>query len=721
MRCSKCEFDNPAGMKFCGKCRTTLGVTCPNCSFENPPGFDFCGQCAAALQGDTGTAKPKSYQDKTVATVRVVTEGASPTLEGERKTVTALFADIKGSTELEQDLDPEEARAIVDPALKLMIDAARRYDGYIVQSTGDGIFALFGAPVAHEDHPQRALYAALRMQEELKHYSARLREAGNLPIEARVGVNTGEVVVRSISTGGGHTEYTPIGHTTNLASRMQALAPTGSIATSEQTRKLCEGYFALKPLGPTRVRGVSETVNVYEVTGLGPLRTRLQRSAGRGLTKFVGREREMEVLARATDQARAGRGQIVAAMAEAGTGKSRLFFEFKVKNQSGWMVLETFSVSHGKASAYFPVIDLLHNYFKITGDDDERSRRAKVIGAVLALDRALEDTLPYLFALLGIIEGDDPLAQMDAQVRKRRTLDAIKRILLRESLNQPLMVIFEDLHWIDEETQAFLNLLADSIGTAKILLLLNYRPEYSHQWGSKTYYTQLRLDPLGKESADEMLSAMLGDGAELAPLKRLIVEKTEGNPFFMEETVQVLLDESALMREGSSVRLTKALGELKIPPTVQAILAARIDRLPSDEKDLLQTLAVIGREFPMSLIRRVVAKSDDELNRMLNDLQLGEFIYEQPAVGDVEYTFKHALTQEVAYNSLLMERRRALHDRAGNAIEAIYADSLDDHLAELAHHFARSANLDKAVLYLALASTQALERFAYTESQALSS
>jgi predicted ATPase len=566
-----------------------------------------------------------------------------------------------------------------------------------VQSTGDGIFALFGAPVAHEDHPQRALYAALRMQEELTRYSARLREAGNLPIEARVGVNTGEVVVRSISTGRGHTEYTPIGHTTNLASRMQALAPTGSIAVSEQTRKLVEGYFALKPLGPTKVKGVTEPVNVYEVTGFGPLRTRLQRSAGRGLTKFVGREREMEALARASEQARAGRGQIVAAMAEAGTGKSRLCFEFKVKNQSGWMVLETFSVSHGKASAYFPVIDLLHNYFKITGDDDERSRRAKVIGAVLALDRALEDTLPYFFALLGIIEGDDPLAETDAQVRKRRTLDAIKRILLRESLNQPLMVIFEDLHWIDEETQAFLNLLADSIGTAKILLLVNYRPEYSHQWGSKTYYTQLRLDPLGKESADEMLSAMLGDGAELAPLKRLIIDRTEGNPFFMEETVQVLLDEGALKRDGAAVKLTKPLGELKIPPTVQAILAARIDRLPSDEKDLLQTLAVIGREFPLSLIREVVAKRDDELNRMLNDLQLGEFIYEQPAMGDVEYTFKHALTQEVAYNSVLMERRRVLHDRAGKAIEALYADHLDDRLAELAHHFARSANVDKAV------------------------
>ena len=288
------------------------------------------------------------------------------------------------------------------------------------------------------------------MQEELKRYSGRLREAGNLPIEGRVGVNTGEVVVRSIATGAGQTEYTPIGHTTNLASRMQALAPTGSIAVSEQTRKLVEGYFTLKALGPTRVKGVSEPVNVYEVTGLGPLRTRLQRAAGRGLTKFVGREREMEALKHAADRAQSGRGQIVAAMAEAGTGKSRLYFEFKAKNQSGWTVLETFSVSHRKASAYLPVLDLLLGYFKIAGEDDQRARRAKVTGNVLTLDRALEDTLPYLFSLLGIVEGEDPLAPMDRQVKKRRTLDAIKRILLRESLKQPLMVVFEDLHWIDE-------------------------------------------------------------------------------------------------------------------------------------------------------------------------------------------------------------------------------------------------------------------------------
>ena len=486
-----------------------------------------------------------------------------------------------------------------------------------MQSTGDGIFALFGAPVAHEDHPQRALYAALRMQEELKRYSARLREAGNLPLETRVGVNTGEVVVRSITTGEGHTEYTPIGHTTNLASRMQALAPTGSIATSEQTRKFVEGYFQLKPLGPTRVKGVSEPVNVYEVTGLGPLRTRLQQAAGRGYTKFVGRQREMDAMRAAAELARAGHGQIVAAIAEAGVGKSRLLVEFKATSQSGWMVLETFSVSHGKASAYLPVIDLLRNYFDISAGDDERKRREKITGRVLALDRTLEDTLPYLFALLGIVEGDDPLAQMDGQIRKRRTLEAIKRIALRESLNQPLMVIFEDLHWIDEQTQELLNLLADSIGTAKFLLLVNYRPEYSHQWNSKTYYTQLRLDPLDRESAAEMLSALLGDGKDLIPLKRLIIERTEGTPFFMEEIVQALFEEDVLQRNGA-VKLAKPMNAVKVPATVQAILASRIDRLPLEEKELLQTLAVIGREFALSLVKQVVdGRTDDDLNRML--------------------------------------------------------------------------------------------------------
>jgi class 3 adenylate cyclase/tetratricopeptide (TPR) repeat protein len=692
-------------------------LTCPACKASLSPGARFCKKCGTAIAAALGQPAAATSKKPSESPIRVADAPASENLEGERKTVTALFADIKGSTELEQDLDPEEARAIVDPALKLMIEAVQRYDGYVVQSTGDGIFALFGAPVAHEDHPQRALYAALRMQEDLKRYSARLRETGDLPLEARVGVNTGEVVIRSITTGEGHTEYTPIGHTTNLASRMQALAPTGSIAISEQTRRFVEGYFQLKPLGPTKVKGVTDPVNVYEVTSLGPLRSRLERAAGRGLSKFVGRQAEMASLKRAAEQAKAGRGQIAAAIAEAGVGKSRLFFEFKAENQSGWMVLQAFSVSHGKASAYLPVIDLLHGYFGIDRDnDDSRQRREKVNGKLLTLDRSLEDVLPYLHALLGLSDENNPLAQMDAQVRKRRTLEAIKRILVRESLNQPLIVIFEDLHWIDEETQGLLNLLADSIGSAKILLLVNYRPEYHHEWGSKTCYSQLRLDPLATESAEEMLTALVGDDAEVRPLKRLIIERTEGNPFFMEETVLVLLDDGALKRDGAAVRLIKPFSELKIPPTVQAILAARIDRLPPDEKDLLQTLAVTGKEFSLSLVREVIKQPDDEINRVLNDLQLAEFIYEQPTGGDIAYSFKHALTQEVAYTSVLAERRRALHVRIGVALEALYTERLDDRVEQLAYHFTRGGNAQKALEYLERAGHRAEERSANLEA-----
>jgi len=702
-------------MRFCGQCTEPLALVCPKCQFHNPPGFKFCGQCTAALSVDVGAAKGGPFGAKPFEAVRVVEEEASETIDGERKTITALFADIKGSMELMEDIDPEEARAIVDPALKLMIDAAHHYDGYIVQSTGDGIFALFGAPRAHEDHPQRALYAALRMQEEMRRYSDRLRSTGKPPLQVRVGVNTGETVVRTIRTDESRIEYTPIGHSTGLASRMQTLAPVGSIATTDATRKLCEGYFVFRSLGTTLVKGVSDPVPVYEVTGLGPLRTRLQRSAGRGLTKFVGREHEMEALVRAADRAKAGHGQVVAAMADAGTGKSRLYFEFKAKNQSGWMVLEAFSVSHGRASAYLPLLELLREYMRISAGDDLRTRREKVTGRILALDRALEDTLPYLFALLGLNEGEDPLAQMDPQARRRKMHDAIKRILLRESLSQPLMVIFEDLHWIDSETQALLNLLVDSIGTARILLLVNYRPEYQHQWSNRAHYTQLRLDPLGRENAEEMLAGLLGDSADLIQLKQIIIKRTEGNPFFMEETVQVLLDEGALVRNGVT-KLTRPLNELKIPPTVQAILAARIDRLSAADKDLLQTMAVIGKDAPLMLIKSVTGKSIEHLEPMLANLQLEEFIYEQPSFGDAEYTFKHALTLEVAYNSLLSERRRVIHGQTARAIEAGYPERLEDHYSELAHHSILANDAEKGIHYGQLAAEQAVSRSAYEEA-----
>src|SRR5262249_25258211 len=471
--------------------------------------------------------------------------------DGERKTITALFADLKGSTALIEGLDPEEARAIIDPALQLMMDAVHRYEGYVAQALGDGIFALFGAPIAHEDHPQRALYAALRMQEEMRRYSDTLRAQGDAPLLMRVGVNTGEVVVRSIRKEDLHTDYVPVGHSTNLAARMEQLAAPGSILVTDQTHKLTAGYFEFKALGKTQVKGVEEPLNVYEVLGAGPLRTRLQVAARRGLTRFVGRQGELEQLRRAFEQAQAGHGQIVGVMGEPGVGKSRLFYEFKLTSQRGCLVLEALSVSYGKASAYLPVIDLLKSYFQLQPQDEERSRREKVIGKVLGLDRSSEDILPYLFALLGVEDPTSSLQQMDPQIRRRRTFEALKKLFLRESLNQPLILIFEDLHWIDTETQGFLDTLSESVASARILLLVNYRPEYRQEWGSKTYYTQLRLAPLGKAEAEELLTFLLGNDASLTALKHLILNKTEGTPFFMEEVVQTLAEEGVLRQEAA--------------------------------------------------------------------------------------------------------------------------------------------------------------------------
>jgi len=667
--------------------------------------------------------------------------------EGERKTITALFADLKGSTALIESLDPEEARALIDPALHLMMDAVHRYEGYVAQALGDGIFALFGAPIAHEDHPQRALYAALRMQEEMRRYADTLRAKGYPPLLMRVGVNTGEVVVRSIRKDDLRADYVPVGHSTNLAARMEQLAAPGSILVSAYTHKLTDGYFAFKDLGQTQIKGVEEPLNIYEVLGAGPLRTRLQVAARRGLTRFVGRQSEMDQLQTALAQAKAGHGQVVGVMGEPGLGKSRLLYEFKLLSLGGCLVLEAYSVSHGKASPYLPAIELLKSYFDIQAQDDERKRREKVGGKVLMLDRSLEDTLPYLFTLLGIEEQPSPLQQMDAQIRRRRTFEALKKLFLRESLNQPLILIFEDLHWIDSETQGFLDVLSESVASTKVLLLVNYRPEYRHEWGQKTYYTQLRLAPFGKAEAEEFLTALLGDtvGAGLVPalsftehpykdapshkgtplhdLKRLILEKTEGTPFFMEEIVQELIEQGVLVRTdvGAVLRDRPPEGArtgapLQLPSTVQGILAARIDRLAPDEKTLLQQLAVIGREFPLSLIRHVITQPEDELYRLLSSLQRKEFLYEQPAFPEVEYIFKHALTQEVSYNSVLIERRKTLHEQTAQAIEQLFQGRLDEHYSELAYHYTRSGNPPKAVEYLGLAGQQAARRSANAEA-----
>ncbi|WP_028222568.1 adenylate/guanylate cyclase domain-containing protein [Paraburkholderia oxyphila] len=729
MRCTHCGFENPADANFCQECGAGLPPACPACGRVSSPGAKFCAGCgapmaAAAIRGAAQSASssvPIQYTPRHLVE-RILAEQATMETRGstvgERKTITALFADMAGSTALIRDLDPEDAQRLIDPVIALMMEAVHHYEGYVAKSLGDGILALFGAPLAHEDHAQRAVYAALRMQEAMRHHSDRVRLEFGIALQIRVGIHTGEVVVRSIRKDDLHADYDPVGHTVHIASRMESTATPATTLVSESTHKLTEGYFEFKALGTTRVKGLEDPLLVYEVVGPGPLRTRLQVAAHRGLARFVGRAAELAGLESAWGRARAGHGQIVGVVGEAGVGKSRLFLEFKARAQPGSsaLVLETFSVSHGKAFAYLPLIELLKNYFQITPRDVERTCREKVVGKVLTLDRTLEELLPYVLYLFGIEEQGSALLAMDPQIRRERTFDAITRLLVRESVNQPVQVLFDDLQWLDRETEAFLNALIERVPNAGILLLLNFRPEYRPGWRQNSDYTQLRLDPLGQVESEALLITLLGEDTSLARLKRLILDKTDGNPFFMEEVVQTLVEESVLLGEPGRYRIEVAPDTFQIPTTVKGVLAARVDRLEPAEKALLQTLAVIGTEFTWSLVRQVAGQPEDRLRYLLAKLQASDFIYERPAFPEVEYAFKHSLTQEVAGQALLSEQRGALHERTAQAIEVLYRQQLDSHCSDLAHHYSLSGNIPKAVEYLHSAGSQALERSAHLEA-----
>jgi class 3 adenylate cyclase/tetratricopeptide (TPR) repeat protein len=637
-------------------------------------------------------------------------------LEGERKQVTVLFADLKGSMELLADRDPEEARQLLDPVLDRMIEAVHRYEGTVNQVMGDGIMALFGAPIAHEDHAVRASYAALRMQEAIRQYAEELRRCQGIDVQIRTGLNSGEVVVRSIGSDL-HMDYTAVGQTTHLAARMEQLAHPGTTLLTTATLRLVEGYVEVKPLGPVPVKGLQEPIEVYELLRAGVARSRLQASVIRGLTRFVGRDTELGQLHQALTQAGVGHGQIVAGVGEPEVGKSRLFFEFiRSYRTHGWLVLESHSVSYGKATPYLPVIELLKAYFGIETSDDVRKVREKATGKLLTLDRTLEPTLPAFLTLLEVPIDERPWQALDPQQRRQRLLDAIRRLLLRESLVQPMLLVFEDLHWIDAETQALLDNLVESLPTARLLLLVNYRPEYQHGWGSKTYYTQLRLDPLPPESAEELLQGLVGEDASLAALKRLLIERTQGNPFFLEETVWTLVETRALQGERGTYRLAQALPSIQVPATVQAVLAARIDRLPSEEKRMLQTAAVIGTEVPWPLLLPIAEVPEEELQRGLAHLQAAEFLYETSLYPEREYIFKHALTHEVAYGSLLQGRRRMLHARIVETIETLYRDRLTDQVERLAHHALQGEVWDKAVAFFQQAGEKAMARSARREA-----
>jgi class 3 adenylate cyclase/tetratricopeptide (TPR) repeat protein len=716
MTCPRCHAENRDGLRFCEDCGSQLRLTCAQCGGELAPGKRFCGSCGtpAAGQSAARTASPESYTPKHLAE-KILTSKAA--LEGERKQVTVLFADLKGSMELLADRDPEEARKLLDPVLERMMEAVHRYEGIVNQVMGDGIMALFGAPVAHEDHAVRACYAALDMQAAIRRYAEEARRTHGVGgVQIRVGLNSGEVVVRAIGSDL-RMDYSAVGQTTHLAARMEQLANAGGTLLAADTLRLAEGYVEVKPLGPVPVKGLDVPVDVYELVGAGVLRSRLHAASVRGLTRFVGRDHELEQLRQALARTGTGHGQVLAIVGEPGVGKSRLVWEVTHSHRThGWLILESGSVSYGKASPYLPAIDLLKAYFKIRDRDDHREIREKVTGKLLTLDEALKPTVSAFLALLDVPVEDAQWQALDPPQRRQRTLDALKRLLLRESQVQPLVVVFEDLHWIDTETQALLDTLVDSLPTARLFLLVNYRPEFEHHWGGKTYYTQLRVDPLPPERADELLETLLGPDPGLGPLKRLLIERTEGNPFFLEESARTLIESRALAGERGAYRLTTALPAVQVPVTVKAVLAARIDRLPAEGKRLLQSAAVIGKNVPFDLLRAITGGPEDEVRRELMRLRAAEFLYETRLEPDLEYTFKHALTHEVALASLLQETRRALHVRLVEAIEHLAPDRLAEHVDRLSHHATQGELWEQAVRYGQQAGARAFAQSAYRQA-----
>jgi len=641
-----------------------------------------------------------------------------PTAEAneERKTITVLFVDIKGSTALLDGLDPEDARAVMDPALQLMIDAVHAYGGHVAQALGDGIFALFGAPVAHEDHAQRAVHAALAMQASLRAFSDRLRDTHGFPLESRIGVNTGDVVVRAIRKDETHTDYVPVGHAVNIASRVEQLASPGAIVVTESTQALVSGYFDLHPLGSTALKGVEVPVVLFMVLGPRAHATRMQLAAQRGLSEFVGRDAQLRQMIVAFERVREGQGQVIALAGEPGLGKSRLLHEFKHALPPGTPVQEIHAVAYAQGLAYFPIVETLRTRFSINPREDAERRAARVRRAVIALDRTLEDSVPYLLALLDGENVSSELLQMDAQVRRRRTHDALRRLFLAECRQQPVVLVCEDLHWIDAETQGVLDALVEHLGASRLLLIVAYRPEYRHDWSGKSYFDLVRLAPLRREDGARLLKNLLGDDPGLEAVKRQVLDLTEGTPFFIEEVVQALVEQGALGGQRGAHHALLAAALPKIPPTVQGVLAARIDRLPPAEKSLLLELSVIGREAPVNVLRSVGHRAAHEMELGLAALQKREFVYPKTAGEEIAYVFKHALTQEVAYQSQLLSHRRELHGQVGAAIEALHPLDLDTHVPMLAHHYNHSTNDRKAIEYLHRAGVQAIRRCASREA-----
>jgi class 3 adenylate cyclase/tetratricopeptide (TPR) repeat protein len=728
MKCPQCAFDNKPGKKFCIECGAKLTLKCPECGSEIEGTEKFCGECGHHLTTPSEpVVKELSFDEKIDKIQRYLPKGLTEKIlsqrdkiEGERKQVTVMFCDMEGFTSLSERLGPEEAYGIMDEVYEILIHKVHDYEGTVNEMTGDGIMALFGAPIALEDASQRAIRSALAIHREMARFSDRTKEKkeGIPPLKMRVGIHTGPVVVGTLGNDL-RVEFKAVGETVNLASRMEGLSEPGATYVTQDTFKLTEGFFRFEALGKREIKGKKEPINVYRAIAPSTRRTRFDVSAERGLTPFVGREREIELLLDAFERAKAGRGQAISIMSEAGVGKSRLLYEFRkaVANEDVTL-LEGKSLSYSRGVAYHPVIDILKANFDVLEGDGNFEIREKVKRGLKVLGVDEPSILPYVLELLAVKESGIDKTPMSPEVKKDRIVEALKRIVFKGSEIRPLILAFEDLHWIDKSSEDLLKHLLEGIPGAKLLLIFTYRPEFVHTWGAKSYHSQITLNRLSNRESLIMVYHLLGAEELNKDLEEFILEKTEGVPFFIEELIKSLKDLKIIERKEGRYDLAKDIKEVAIPATVQDVIMARVDSLPEGVKGLLQKVSAVGREFSYDLIKRLTSLAEHELLSQLSVLKDSELLYERGIYPQSTYLFKHALTQEVAYNSVLLKRRKEIHEEIGRVIEILNPDSLEEHYELLAYHYGRSANTDKAVEYLYMANQKAVKLSAMEEAKA---
>jgi len=717
MKCPKCQTDNPEEADFCIECGNPIEFHCPKCRAKTPHQGKFCMKCGHNLAEPKEAlpidySEPQSYTPKFLADKILNSRSA---IEGERKLVTVLFADVANYTSMADKLDPEEVHQIMDGCFKILMDEIHKYEGTINQFTGDGVMALFGAPVAHEDHAQRACYAALAIQKTIGDYGAKLKEDRGTDFLMRIGLNSGPVVVGSIGDDL-RMDYTAVGDTTNLASRMEKMARPGTICVSGNTQRLVRDFFEFKSLGKTEVKGKEDPQEAFELIKTGEVETRIGASVAKGLTRFVGRKNSMAGLMDALDSVKSGSGQVVGFVGEAGVGKSRLLLEMRnMLPQGEYRYLEGRCLQYGSSMIYLPILDILRSYFEIKEGDREFIIKKKMEEKILDLDEKLKGVLPPFQELLSLKVDDEAFTKLEPREKRERAFEAIRDLLIRVSQEKPLILAVEDLHWIDKTSEEFLGYLIGWLANNGILLLLLYRPEYTHPWVSKSYYNSIMLSQLTTKSSAELVQAIL-EGADVAPeLRKLILHRAGGNPLFMEEFTHSLLENGTIQKKDQQYVLSQKPADIQVPDTIQGIIAARIDRLEDNLKRTMQVASVIGRDFAFRILQTITGVKEDLKSHLIN-LQGLEFIYEKRLFPELEYIFKHILTQEVAYNSLLLKRRKEIHEKIGKAIEEIYTDRLEEFYEMLAYHFSKSENIEKAFQYLKLSGLKAAEKHSLVEA-----